>query len=147
MPTLPPNDPGPFDGDSVSSAGSPGGSPAGSGDGTVLSGPGQPSHSNPSEQARSAPWPRPQEEPASTHGMRITYRGVLLSVTAKRNARGAWIPEIAALFEGRPMDLPTVQPVTPEWLTEDEALRAGIEHGRYLVDRSLPNPAQREKQR
>lgn len=133
MSTPPSNETGPFDGDSVGNASSPGGSPSGSDNGTVLSGTGQPSDSNTS-----------QEERASAHGMRITYRGVLLSVTAKRNARGAWIPEIAALFEGRPMELSNVQPVTPEWLTEDEALRAGIEHGRYLVDRSVPNPAQRE---
>jgi hypothetical protein len=144
MPTPPSHETGPFDGDSVGSAGSPGGSSSGPDHGTVMSGTGQPSVSNTSQEAQSTQWPPSQEEPASAHGMRITYRGVLLSVTAKRNARGAWIPEIAALFEGRPMDLPNVQPVTPEWLTEDEALRAGIEHGRYLVDRSLPNPAQQE---
>ncbi|WP_238537923.1 DUF6566 family protein [Paraburkholderia atlantica] len=27
--------------------------------------------------------------------------------------------------------------MTPEWLTEAEALRAGIEQGRYLIDRTL----------
>src|SRR6185437_14182352 len=119
MPTPPSHETGPFDGDSVGSAGSPGGSSSGPDHGTVMSGTGQPSVSNTSQEAQSTQWPPSQEEPGSAHGMRITYRGVLLSVTAKRNERGAWIPEIAALFEGRPMDLPNVQPVTPEWLTED----------------------------
>lgn len=76
-----------------------------------------------------------EHAPASADVMHVTHRGVVLTVSARRNAHGAWLATIAAYVDGKPFDLPHVEPVTPEWLTESEALRAGIEHGCYLVDR------------
>jgi hypothetical protein len=46
-----------------------------------------------------------------------------------------------------PMELPNVQSVTPERLTEDEALRAGIEHGRYLSIGACPMRHNGEQER
>ncbi|WP_256701908.1 DUF6566 family protein [Burkholderia sp. SRS-W-2-2016] len=80
----------------------------------------------------------------SVHQTRVAYRGTLIAVTAYQNARHAWIADIALIRDGQQMQLPAgianAQPITPEWLTEAEALRAGVEHGRYLVDRALPDP-------
>jgi hypothetical protein len=79
-----------------------------------------------------------EREPASNDVMHVTHRGVVLTVTAHRNPEGAWLAAISAYVDGRPLDLPHVEPATPEWQTESEALRAGIEHGCYLIDRSVP---------
>jgi hypothetical protein len=70
-----------------------------------------------------------------------TYQGVLISVTATQNERGAWLAQISAAREGQPFALPDAEPPTPEWLTESEAFRAGIERGRFLIDRSAPSAA------
>jgi hypothetical protein len=74
----------------------------------------------------------------SSDAMYVTHRGVVITVTARKNREGAWLADIAASLDGKPLDLPHVEPVTAEWLNESEALRAGIEHGCYLVDRFVP---------
>ena len=68
--------------------------------------------------------------------MRVTHRGVDLVVSTRQNERGAWVPEIAASRNGAPFALPAVETVTPEWATQAEALRDGVERGCYLVERS-----------
>lgn len=88
-----------------------------------------------SQSAGSADYER---EPVSNDVMHVTHRGVVLTVTAQRNSEGAWLAAISAYVDGKPLDLPHVEPATPEWLTESEALRAGIEHGCYLIDRYVP---------
>lgn len=80
-----------------------------------------------------------ERESATGDAMHITHRGVVLTVTARKNPENAWVAEISAYVDGKPLDLPRVEPATPEWLTESEALRAGIEHGCYLVDRYAPH--------
>ncbi|MBB5415913.1 hypothetical protein QF000_006872 [Paraburkholderia atlantica] len=85
--------------------------------------------------------PAGRDERAPLHAMHGAHRGALITVTAHRNSRGAWIADVSISRDGRPMEIPAnlanVEPVTPEWLTEAEALRAGIEQGRYLIDRTL----------
>ncbi|MBC8745643.1 MULTISPECIES: DUF6566 family protein [Paraburkholderia] len=85
--------------------------------------------------------PATRENPGPQHAMHDAHRGALITVTAHQNARDAWIADVSISCEGRPMALPAglanAEPVTPEWLTEAEALRAGIERGRYLIDRTL----------
>lgn len=76
---------------------------------------------------------------ASSGAMHVTHRGVVITVIARKNSEGAWLTAISAYIDGKPLDLPHVEPATPEWLTESEALRAGIEHGCYLVDRYPPH--------
>lgn len=90
--------------------------------------------------------PAARDTRSSHNAMYDTHRGALITVTAHQNARGAWLADVSISFEGRPMEIPAdlanAQPVTPEWLTESEALRAGIEQGRYLIDRTLrDNPS------
>jgi hypothetical protein len=77
--------------------------------------------------------------PTSGDAMHITHRGVVLTVTARRNSEGSWLAAISAYIDGKPIDLPSVEPATPEWLTESEALRAGIEHGCYLIEQYVPH--------
>jgi hypothetical protein len=77
---------------------------------------------------------------------RRRIEGVLITVTARQNERGAWLTDISAALDGQPLTLRTAQPLTPEWLTQAEALRAGVARGRFLVDRSMasadsPNPS------
>ncbi|MGF6807179.1 hypothetical protein OKW30_002305 [Paraburkholderia sp. Clong3] len=85
--------------------------------------------------------PAARAERGSHHAMYDAHRGALITVTAHRNSRGAWIADVSISREGRPLEIPAnlanVEPVTPEWLTEAEALRAGVEQGRYLIDRTL----------
>lgn len=83
---------------------------------------------------------RPEQvDRGRNRSMHTTHRGVLITVIAIQNERGAWLAQISATREGRPLALPHVEPSTPEWLTESEALRAGIEHGRFLVGASVPS--------
>ncbi len=69
--------------------------------------------------------------------MRLTHRGIDVTVSARQNSRGAWVDVIVASQAGKPYALPDVEPINPEWLTRDEALRAGVERGCYLIDRCL----------
>lgn len=62
------------------------------------------------------------------------YRGHEIHVHAERNARGAWTPDVAIFREGRRIDLPLPDPIEPDWLTEREALRDGIERGYFAID-------------
>ncbi|MFM0195074.1 hypothetical protein PQQ65_18430 [Paraburkholderia strydomiana] len=75
-------------------------------------------------------------ETQSDGTLRVTHRGVQIVVSAKQNDRGAWVAQIGASVDGKPFALPDVEPVTPEWTTQAEALRDGVERGCYLVDRS-----------
>jgi hypothetical protein len=85
--------------------------------------------------------PAARAERSSHHAMHDAHRGALITVSAHQNARGAWIADVSISRDGQPLEIPAnlanVEPVTPEWLTEAEALRAGIEQGRYLIDRTL----------
>jgi hypothetical protein len=65
------------------------------------------------------------------------YLGHEIRVRAKRNALGAWVPDVRIYRDGTRIELFIPEMVSPEWLTEDEALRAGIEQGRMLVKHSL----------
>ncbi|PNL06436.1 hypothetical protein EFP20_17550 [Burkholderia glumae] len=62
------------------------------------------------------------------------YRGHEIQVGARRNARGGWLPEIAMYRDGRPVDCPMPEPGGPQWQTAAEAVRDGLERGRYVID-------------
>ncbi|KVE36384.1 DUF6566 family protein [Burkholderia sp. TSV86] len=68
---------------------------------------------------------------------RDSYRGHEIRVWARPNGRGAWADEVQVYVGGARIELVVPEPANPEWLTEDEALRAGVERGRYLVDKRL----------
>ncbi|ABX19167.1 MULTISPECIES: DUF6566 family protein [Burkholderia] len=69
--------------------------------------------------------------------VRDPYRGHEIRVWARRNERGAWRDEVQLYVDGARIELIVPEPAGPEWLTEDEALRAGVERGRYLVDKRV----------
>ncbi|CAG9207256.1 DUF6566 family protein [Burkholderia gladioli] len=62
------------------------------------------------------------------------YRGHEIRVRATRNARGGWTPEIAMFRNGLLIEPPLPETVEPEWLTEQEAVRDGIERARFFID-------------
>nr|WP_249172420.1 DUF6566 family protein [Burkholderia dolosa] len=69
--------------------------------------------------------------------VRDPYRGHEIRVWARRNERGAWCDEVQVYVDGARIELYVPETTGPEWLTEDEALRAGVERGRYLVDKRV----------
>jgi hypothetical protein len=58
----------------------------------------------------------------------------IVTVEAKQNQRNAWYPEITVVKDGVavPVHLPETTP--PEWATEADAIRGGIEQGRGFVN-------------
>lgn len=64
----------------------------------------------------------------------LDYLGHQVTVTAEQNLRGAWVPKITITVDGRHVSFDIPQDTTPEWLTQHEALRAGIERARYLIE-------------
>ncbi|WP_175836697.1 DUF6566 family protein [Burkholderia anthina] len=69
--------------------------------------------------------------------VRDPYRGHEIRVWARRNARGAWGDEVQVYVDGARIELQLPESAAPEWPTEDEALRAGVERGRYLIDKRV----------
>lgn len=62
-----------------------------------------------------------------------TYRQYEIRVQSTRNTRGAWVAEIQFFRDNVRVDLPVPETVSPEWLTEEEALRGGLEEGRRIL--------------
>ncbi|MCG1055640.1 hypothetical protein KQH49_12170 [Mycetohabitans sp. B5] len=73
---------------------------------------------------------------ASDQGATILdYLDHHVTVTAQRNARGAWVSQVQITRDGNPVQFDMPQEATPEWLTADEAMRAGLERARLLIER------------
>jgi hypothetical protein len=73
---------------------------------------------------------------ASDHGVTVfDYLDHHAKVTAQRNARGAWVPQIQITRDREPVQFDMPQEVAPEWLTADEAVRAGVERARLFIER------------
>lgn len=73
------------------------------------------------------------DDPIPSTGTEL-YRGHEIRVRATRNARGGWTPEIAMFRNGPLIEPPLPETVEPEWLTEQEAVRDGIERARFFID-------------
>jgi hypothetical protein len=58
----------------------------------------------------------------------------IVSVKAKQSERGAWYPDITLVKDGVTVLVPQPETTQREWATEAEALRAGIDQGRGLVN-------------
>ncbi|EGD03353.1 hypothetical protein B1M_16820 [Burkholderia sp. TJI49] len=69
--------------------------------------------------------------------VRDPYRGHEIHVWARRNAGGAWRDEVQVYVDGARIELTVPAADGPDWMTEDEALRAGVERGRYLIDKRI----------
>jgi hypothetical protein len=65
------------------------------------------------------------------------FQGYLVTVSAQRNEQNNWVPAISAATDGRDVKLPDVETTSPSWATHSEALRAGVEQARRLIDRYL----------
>ncbi|WP_250535870.1 DUF6566 family protein [Caballeronia sp. AZ10_KS36] len=65
----------------------------------------------------------------------FSFKGYDVTVTIQQNDTGDWVPQIAALRNGAPADLPDVEPTGPSWATRAEALRAGVERAHRLIER------------
>jgi hypothetical protein len=74
------------------------------------------------------PWEQTMGKETFVHGKYI------VSVDAKQNERGPWYTEIALVKDGVIVLVPQPETTQPEWATEAEALRAGIDQGRGLVN-------------
>ncbi|MEJ2767166.1 DUF6566 family protein [Mycetohabitans sp. B46] len=73
--------------------------------------------------------------PSDDGAVVLDYLGHHVTVTAQRNARGAWVPQVQITHDGTPVQFDMPQEATPEWLTVDEAVRAGLERARLLIER------------
>ncbi|AOJ26605.1 hypothetical protein LGM43_15290 [Burkholderia seminalis] len=69
--------------------------------------------------------------------VRDPYRGHEILVWARRDESGAWRDEVQVYVDGARIEMVVPAPGGPEWLTELEALRAGVERGRYLIDKRV----------
>lgn len=69
--------------------------------------------------------------------VRDPYRGHEIRVWARRNDRGAWRDEVQVYVGGDRIELGTPAAARSDWPTESEALLAGIERGRYLIDKRI----------
>lgn len=69
--------------------------------------------------------------------VRDPYRGHEIRVWARRNDHGAWRDEVQVYVGGERVELGTPAAARPDWLTESEALLAGVERGRYLIDKRI----------
>jgi hypothetical protein len=68
----------------------------------------------------------------------LQYRGYEIDVMARQNASGAWVPQVGLRCAGAAVDFRPPETTQPEWLTEAEAIRAGIERAHYFIDHATP---------
>jgi len=66
---------------------------------------------------------------------KFSFDGYDVTVTAEQISTGDWTPRIEAFRANVPVALPDVEPIGPNWATPDEAVRAGVEQARRLIDR------------
>ncbi|MCA8276654.1 hypothetical protein LGN17_29665 [Burkholderia sp. AU30280] len=69
--------------------------------------------------------------------IRDPYRGHEIRVWARRNDSGTWRGEVQVYVGDERRELLVPAADGPDWMTESEALRAGVERGRYLVDKHI----------
>ena len=58
-----------------------------------------------------------------------------VSVDARQIETGAWVPNIAIQRAGVAVEFAAPETTQPEWLTEAEAIRSGIERAHLFIDR------------
>ncbi|NIE60385.1 MULTISPECIES: DUF6566 family protein [unclassified Burkholderia] len=69
--------------------------------------------------------------------IRDPYRGHEIHVWARRNDSGAWRDEVQVYVGGKRIELVVPAADGPDWMTKNEALLAGVERGRYLIDKRI----------
>jgi hypothetical protein len=68
---------------------------------------------------------------------KFNFQGHSVTVTAVPNESGDWRSDIAMIRGAIPVSLQGIPMYSPTWLTPEEAVRAGVEEARRLIDRYL----------
>ena len=77
--------------------------------------------------------------PAST----VSYGEFEIMVQPEQNRLGAWIATVSVRRGDQTIVDVRPKTVQPEWLTEEEATRDGVEWGRRFIDREFNTPPSR----
>ncbi|MEX3843789.1 DUF6566 family protein [Paraburkholderia sp. BR10882] len=64
----------------------------------------------------------------------VTYNGFVITTRSRNNERGGWVAHVEIRRDGR-LFVCSPDAVQPEWLTETEANRDGLERGCKFIDR------------
>jgi hypothetical protein len=67
----------------------------------------------------------------------VVYGEFEIVVRPERNALGAWIADVSVSRGAETIVDTRPSTVQPEWLTEEEAIRDGVEWGRRFIDREF----------
>jgi hypothetical protein len=67
----------------------------------------------------------------------LDHRGYEIAVQPERNERGAWRAKVSVRHASDTVAQLRPETVQPEWLTEAEAVRDGIEWAMRVVDHKL----------
>ncbi|MFM0502828.1 DUF6566 family protein [Paraburkholderia caffeinilytica] len=73
----------------------------------------------------------------------VSYGEFEITVHPERNTLGAWIASVSVSQGARTVVDTVPMTVQPEWLTEEEAVRDGVEWGRRFIDREFNSPQSR----
>jgi hypothetical protein len=71
---------------------------------------------------------------ASSPAERYEHNGYTITVEARSGERGQWYAVLNATRGDMPVALDAPPDVGPYWATREEALRAGVERARHLLD-------------
>jgi hypothetical protein len=67
----------------------------------------------------------------------VSYGEFEIVVRPERNPLGAWIADVSVTRGAQTVLNTRPSTVQPEWLTEEEAIRDGVEWGRRFIDREF----------
>ena len=65
------------------------------------------------------------------------HRGYEIVVQPEQNAYGAWQAKVSVRHADSPVAEFRLETIQPEWLTQEEAVRDGIEWGTRFIDHKL----------
>ncbi|HEX7913300.1 MAG TPA: DUF6566 family protein [Paraburkholderia sp.] len=71
------------------------------------------------------------------HASRVSYGEFEIVAHPERNEYGAWVAGVSVSLGTRTVVDIRPKTVQPEWLTEEEAIRDGVEWGRRFIDREF----------
>jgi hypothetical protein len=74
-------------------------------------------------------------EDESVTDQQLEHRGYHVHVSANRDELGSWKARLDISRDGGRLDIDEPESIGPYWTTRQEAIRAGIERARYLLDR------------
>jgi hypothetical protein len=73
----------------------------------------------------------------------VSYGEFEISVRPEQNGRGAWIASVSVRRADQSIVDERPGTVQPEWLTEEEATRDGVEWARRFIDHEFNSPQSR----